>query len=69
MDIIEKEMLSRKSEIKKELRIVFDTNMKITDWDIPEADDRSAAKLLLEILREGLEEISADIESGKYDNY
>ncbi len=69
MDAIEKELLSRKSEIKKELEILFKTNMKITDWDVPEADDEKAAKLLVGIMQEALDEIKEDIASGKYKNY
>ena len=68
-DAIVKELTSRKSEIQKELEILFKTNMKITDWDVPEADDKEAAKILLSMLQEKLDAISADIESGKYDNY
>ena len=69
MDPIQKELESRRKEIAKELELLFKANMKITDWDIPEADDRTAAKILLQIMREELEKIEADIEAGKYDNY
>ncbi len=69
MEAEKKELLSRKDEIIKELEILFKTNLKITDWDIPEADDRKAAEVLLEILQEGLEKIRKDVEAGKYDNY
>jgi len=68
-DIIVKELTSRKSEIQKELEVLFKTNMKITDWDVPEADDAEAAKVLLSILQEKLDAISADITAGKYNNY
>jgi len=43
--------------------------MKITDWDVPEANDRKAAELLLKIMQEELEKIGQDIAAGKYDNY
>jgi len=69
MDIIEKELLSRKSEIQSGVDLLFKTNMKITDWDVPEADDKKAAKILLDMIQERVEEIKADIEAGKYDNY
>jgi len=69
MDPIQKELESRRKEIAKELELLFKANMKITDWDIPEADDRQAAKALLQILREALDKIEADIEAGKYDHY
>jgi hypothetical protein len=43
--------------------------MKITDWDVPEADDKQAARLLLQIMQESLDQIKQDVEAGKYDNY
>jgi anti-sigma28 factor (negative regulator of flagellin synthesis) len=69
MDIIEKELLSRKSEIQNSVDILFKANMKITDWDVPEPDDKEAAKILLDMIQERVEQIRADIEAGKYDNY
>ncbi len=69
MESEKKDLLERKSEIIKELEILFKTNLKITDWDVPEADDRKAAEVLTEILQEGLDKIKEDIKNGKYDNY
>jgi len=57
LDAIEKELLSRKDEIKKELRFLYNTNMRITEWDVPESDKKEASKLLLNILQEGLDEL------------
>ncbi len=69
MNPVTKELESRRKEIAKELELLFKANMKITDWDIPEADDRLAAKELLRILREEIDQLEADVEAGKYDNY
>jgi hypothetical protein len=69
MDVIEKELLSRKSEIQTALELLFKANMKITDWDVPEADDQKAAIMLLEILQEKLDSIKVDITNNKYKNY
>ena len=69
MDTIEKELLSRKEEIIKELELLFKTNMKITDWDVPEADDSEAANVLLSIFEEGFSKIKEDVKNGKYTNY
>ena len=68
MDVILQELSSRKEEIQKEVALLFDANMKITDWDVPEADDKKAAELLLSIMEEKLAEIKAEISAGKY-NY
>ncbi len=43
--------------------------MKITDWDVPEADDKKAAEVLLDIIEEKLSAIRSDIANGKYDYY
>ena len=69
MDAVIQDLVSRKSEIQKEVEAIFKTNMKITDWDVPEADDREAAKVLLDMMQEKLDAIRADVEAGKYDNY
>ena len=69
MDPVRKEVESRRKEIKKELELLFKANMKITDWDVPEADDREAAKEILRVMQEELDALKADVENGKYDNY
>ena len=67
MDIIEKELDSRKSEIKKQVELLFRANMTITDWDVAEADDNKAAKILISIIKEAVADIEKDIQAGKYD--
>jgi DNA repair exonuclease SbcCD ATPase subunit len=69
MDNVRKELESRRGEIGTALELLFKANMKITDWDIPEADDKEAAKMLLDMMQTKLDSIKADVESGKYDNY
>jgi hypothetical protein len=69
MTVTEKELESRKTEIQEEVLATFKVNMKITDWDVPEADDKQAARLLLQIMQESLDQIKQDVEAGKYDNY
>jgi anti-sigma28 factor (negative regulator of flagellin synthesis) len=66
MDIIQKEIQKRESEIIKELELLFKANLKITEWDIPEVDQNAAAKALVEVLEKGIEKIKKDIEDGKY---
>ncbi len=69
MDVILKELASRKDEIQKEVEVLFNANMKITDWDVPEADDKQAAEILLDIMQDKLTAIRFDIANGKYDYY
>jgi len=63
------EIAKQKSEIKAEVTAVFKANMKIFDWDIPENDDRKSAELIVEAMQEALDEIKADVQAGKYDQY
>ena len=67
MEMIEKELASRKTDIENEVEKLFTHNMKITDWDVPEADDKKGAILLLKIIEDKLATIKTDIENGKYD--
>ena len=60
MNTIEKELQSRKPEIKKELKLLFSANSRITSWDVPETDEKEAAKKLLEIMQEALDEIKEE---------
>jgi hypothetical protein len=69
MDVIIKELTSRKEEIQKEVEILFNANMKITDWDVPEADDKKAATILLDMMQEKLTEIRSNVANGKYNYY
>ncbi|MBD3789617.1 MAG: hypothetical protein IE885_04525 [Campylobacterales bacterium] len=69
MDIVEKELHSRKDEIQNEVELLFKANMKITNWDVAEADNRKAAEILIDIIQEKIDVMRGDINAGKYDNY
>ncbi len=61
MDAVQKELASRKNEIKKELRLLFNANNRITGWDVPETDEKEAAELLLQVMQEALDELKDEI--------
>jgi len=69
MNTIEKELASRKKEIEGAVELFFKTNMKITDWDVPEADDGRAAIMLLDMIQSKLDTIREDVLAGRYNNY
>lgn len=69
MDAIEKDLESRKSEIQGELEALFKANIKISDWNIPEADDQKIAEMIVNILQEKLDSIREDVKAKKYENY
>jgi hypothetical protein len=61
MDAVQKELASRKNEIKKELRLLFNANNHITEWDVPETDEKEAAELLLKVMQEAMDELKEEI--------
>jgi hypothetical protein len=69
MDALDKEFQSRKAEIRKGMELLFKANMKITDWDVPEANDHKAAEKIAHLFQEVLDEIKADIAARNYDYY
>jgi len=69
MNAVQKDLSSRKEAIQKELENLFKSNMRITDWDVPEADDKEVAKILLDMIQEELNTIREDVNAGKYDFY
>lgn len=68
-DAVIKDLAGRKVEIEKELELLFDTNMKITDWDVPEADDTKAADIILNIMEKKIHQLRLDVKAGKYEDY
>jgi len=57
MDAVQKDLQNRKTEIEEELELLFKANLKIVNWDVPEADDKEAALLLWNILNDKLQEM------------
>ncbi len=66
MDATTKEINERKVAIEEQLELLFKENMKITDWDVPEADDQKAAEMIVDILQKKLDTIKNDVQEGKY---
>ena len=68
-DVVQKELASREDDIRDSLEQLFIENIKITNWDIPEANNQEASELLIDILSKKLEEIKIKVKNGKYENY
>ncbi|MFA6136668.1 MAG: STAS/SEC14 domain-containing protein [Sulfurimonas sp.] len=66
---VQKDLKNRKDEIRDDLEALFKNNIKITDWNVPEADDQNASEVLITILQEKLDEIKEEIQNQKYKNY
>ncbi len=67
--IVQRDLASRESDIRDSLENLFKKNMKITDWNIAEADDQEASEILVDILSKKLDEIKIDVKNGKYKYY
>ena len=68
-DAVMKELAERKAEIEKAIELLFKANMKITDWDVPEANDTEAADIILNIMEKKIQQLREDVKAGKYENY
>ena len=69
MDPVEKDILARKNEIISEVRAVFKGNMKLTDWDVPEADHELAGKIILDMMQEAIDTLKKELKEGEFKNY
>ncbi len=69
MSAEEKELKKLKGDIKEDLRELFESYLKVFDYDIPEANDKEASALIVNTMQSALEELKDDIINGKYDNF
>lgn len=66
MNPVEQDISRRKNEIIAEVNALFHANIKFTDWDVPEADNELAAKLIIEIMHEALDGLKAKLDAGEF---
>ncbi|MEA2100466.1 MAG: STAS/SEC14 domain-containing protein [Campylobacterota bacterium] len=66
---VQKDLTSRKDDIRDELEDMFKLNLRRTDLNVPEPDDQDASEILISILEEKLNEIKNDVRAGKYKDY
>ena len=69
MNPVEQDILRRKTEIISAVNAVFKLNMKITDWDVPEADDELSGKMIIDIMQEALDRLKVKLSEGEFKNY
>jgi len=63
---IQQDLRSRKDEIRDDLESFFEENLKITNWNVPEAENQKISESLVSILEEKLSEIKQNVKDGKY---
>ena len=66
MNPVEQDITRRRNEIIAEVNALFNANIKFTDWDVPEADNELAAKLIIEIMEEALDRLKANLDAGGF---
>jgi len=69
MNPVKQDISRRKNEIISEVNGVFKLNMKITDWDVPEADDELAGKMIIDIMQEALDGLNEKLNEGEFKDY
>ena len=69
MNPVEQDILGRKNEIISEVNAIFKVNMKITNWDVPEADDALAGKMIIDIMQEALDGLKTKLDAGEFKDY
>jgi len=69
MNPVEQDILRRKNEIISEINGVFKLNMRITDWDVPEADDELAGQMIIDIMQEALDGLKVKLNKGEFKDY
>ena len=63
------DILNRKDEIREEIRSLFKSNLRVTDYDVPEADDQEVSELLIALFSDTIEELKNEVLANKYENY
>ena len=64
-----KEILKLRDDIKADLEDLFKKYVKISDWDIPEANDKEVATKVISVMQEELDKLKAEVFEGKFDNF
>ena len=60
MDETTKGVEALKNEIRREMRAIFKLNMTFEGWSVPEVDDEEAAREILRVMQEALDELKKE---------
>lgn len=64
---VQKDLASRRDEIRDEVEALFGENLRYANWSVPEASNREISEGLMVIIKEKVDEVNQDIKNGKYD--
>jgi len=65
----EQEIAKREKTIKESVVALFEKNMTIFDWDIPENDDKVSAHMIYKAMEQSMTELKSKIDNGDYDQF
>ncbi len=60
MDETTKGVEALKNEIRREMRAIFKLNMTFEGWSVPEMDDGEAAREILRVMQDALDELKKE---------
>ncbi len=60
MDETTKGIEALKNEIRREMRAIFKLNMTFEGWSVPEMDDEEAAREILRVMQDALDELKKE---------
>ena len=60
MDETTKGVEALKNEIRREMRAIFKLNMTFEGWSVPEMDDKEAARGILKVMQDALDELKKE---------
>ena len=60
-EIEKKEVAKLKSDIKADIKSVFEKYLSVSSWDVPENDENVSARLILDAIKGTLKEIEESL--------
>jgi hypothetical protein len=64
--IEELEMDAHRAQLNSDLRHLFDKYRAIFGWDVPEVDEASSERLIIEALRRAVDELEQQVTAAKH---
>jgi len=60
-EIEKKEVAKLKSDIKADIKSVFENYLSVSGWDVPENDENVSASLILDAIKEAVSELEKSL--------
>jgi hypothetical protein len=60
-EIEKKEIAKLKSDIKEDIKSIFENYLSVSGWDVPENDENASARLILNAIKEAVSELESGL--------